>query len=141
MEVLYSTKATADGGKTAKVRSEDGVLNFEIRPPLGITDDKGKYTNPEQIFAAGYAACFGSAISQVALEKKLRIRPIVTAKVDMGKNNSGGYQFAVHLDVIIEGISQQEAEDITEKAHYVCPYSNSTRNNIKVETTVSSKQK
>lgn len=137
MEVLYSTTATADGGKVAKVRSEDGVLNFEIRPPMGITNGNDRYTNPEQIFAAGYAACFGSAISQVALEKKLRINPIVTAKVDMGKNDSGGYQFAVHLNVVIEGLNQQEAEEITEKAHHVCPYSNATKNNINVETTVS----
>jgi Ohr subfamily peroxiredoxin len=92
----------------------------------------GNYTNPEQLFAAGYSACFGSALSHVSLAKKIRIRPEVTAKVSIGTIEGGGFQLAVEMDVHISGISQQEAEELVKEAHQMCPYSNATRNNIEV---------
>lgn len=95
------------------------------------------YANPELLFAAGYSACFGSAISHVAIEKKIRVRPEVTAKVSIGEKDGGGFQLAVEMDVKFpESISLQDAQTLVEEAHQICPYSNATRNNIEVKLNV-----
>ena len=97
----------------------------------------GAYTNPEQLFAAGYAACFDSALRHVAKAKKATVGETqVTAHVGIGANDSGGFGLAVELEVLVPGLSQQDAEAIVAVAHQVCPYSNATRNNISVNLKV-----
>lgn len=132
MEKLYTAVATSVGGRSGSVKSSDGVLDFQVRPPKEMGGPGGNYTNPEQLFAAGYAACFGSALSHVSLERKLRIRPEVTAKVSIGNKEGGGFQLAVEMDVHMTGISKSEAEELVKEAHQICPYSNATRNNVEV---------
>lgn len=132
MEALYTATATNVGGRSGSVKSSDGVLNLEVRPPKEMGGPGGNYTNPEQLFAAGYSACFGSALSHVSLEKKLRIKPVVTAKVSIGNKEGGGFQLAVEMDVKISGVDQKTAEELTKEAHQICPYSNATRNNVEV---------
>lgn len=138
MEALYTAVATSVGGRNGEVKSSDGVLNFEVRPPIEMGGKGGGYTNPEQLFAAGYAACFGSALNHAALERRLRITSSVTAKVSIGKKDGGGYRLAAEMDVVISGVSLQVAEELAKEAHQICPYSNATRNNIqvKIHTTV-----
>jgi Ohr subfamily peroxiredoxin len=136
MEALYTATATNEGGRSGSVKSSDGVLNFEVRPPKEMGGPGGAYTNPEQLFAAGYAACFGSALSHVSLEKKLRVKPVVTAKVSIGNKDGGGFQLAVEMDVKIPGVDKKEAEELVKEAHQICPYSNATRNNIEVKLNV-----
>ncbi|WP_165045660.1 organic hydroperoxide resistance protein [Dysgonomonas sp. ZJ709] len=136
MKVMYTAVATSVGGRDGKVKSSDGVLDFEVKPPKEMGGPDGSYTNPEQLFAVGYSACFGSALNHVALLKKKEVIPTVTAKVSIGKKDDGGYQLAVEMDVNIPGMDQKEAEELVEEAHQVCPYSNATRNNIEVILTV-----
>ena len=129
---MYTAVATSVGGRSGSVKSSDGVLNLEVRPPKEMGGPGGNYTNPEQLFAAGYSACFGSALSHVAIEKKLRIRPVVTARVSIGQKPGGGFMLAVEMDVNLPGMDKKEAEELVNEAHQVCPYSNATRNNIDV---------
>lgn len=140
MEIIYTAVATSVGGRSGNVKSSDGALNLEVRPPVQIGDaDEGKYTNPEQLFAAGYAACFNSALAHVALSRKMRISPTVTAKVSMGRRDDGkGYQLAVEIDVYVPDVEQKLAEELAHEAHELCPYSNATRNNIDVKIKVTS---
>ena len=133
MEVLYTAIATSIGGRNGHVQSADGVLDLEVKPPKEMGGPGGAYTNPEQLFAAGYSACFGSALNHVALLKKKRIDPKVTAKVSIGKKPDGGFMLAVEMDVNIPGMDTKEAEELMNEAHQVCPYSNATRNNIEVK--------
>ncbi len=132
METLYTAVATSIGGRNGHVKSSDGVLDFDVKPPKEMGGPGGAYTNPEQLFAAGYSACFGSALNHVALLKKKRIDPAVTAKVSIGKKNDGGFMLAVEMNVNIPGMDQKEAEQLVQEAHQVCPYSNATRNNVEV---------
>ena len=141
MDALYTAVATSVGGRNGSVKSDDGVLNLEVRPPVEMGGKGGPYTNPEQLFAAGYSACFGSAINHVALQKRLRIESSVTAKVSIGKKETGGFQLAVEMDVNIPGIDQKEAEELVKEAHQVCPYSNATRNNVEVTLKVTTDKK
>lgn len=139
MEALYTAVATSVGGRNGKVKSSDGVLDFEVKPPKEMGGPGGAYTNPEQLFAAGYSACFGSALNHVALLQRKRIDPTVTAKVSIGKKADGGFQLAVEMDVLIPGFDQKDAEELVKEAHQVCPYSNATRNNVEVTLKVSTK--
>jgi len=139
MDALYTAIATSVGGRSGHVKSSDGVLDFEIRPPKEMGGPGGSYTNPEQLFAAGYSACFGSAISHVALQQKLRIKPTVTAKVSIGNKPGGGFMLAVEMDVNIPDMEQKDAEELVKEAHQVCPYSNATRNNVEVTLKVTTK--
>ena len=110
---------------------------MEVRTPKalgGISDD---FANPEMLFAAGYSACFDSALNLVL--KKSRIETgetMVTAKVSIGQIENGGFGLAVELEVNVPGVSLEEAKSLVEKAHQVCPYSNATRNNIEVKMAV-----
>ncbi len=132
MKAIYTAVATSQGGRAGHVRSSDGLLDFDVRPPKEMGGPAGSYTNPEQLFAAGYSACFGSALMHVALQRKLRIDPAVTARVTIGAKPEGGYMLAVELDVEIKGVDHATAEQLTAEAHQVCPYSNATRNNVEV---------
>lgn len=134
MEALYTAKATATGGRTGKVTSSDGVLDVGLAMPksLGGNGAEGS-TNPEQLFAAGYAACFDSALNLVARQEKKKIESKVTAEVSIGKDTDGGFKLGVMLVVGVSGVELDEAKQLVEKAHGVCPYSKATNGNIDVE--------
>lgn len=135
MKTLYQAEVSATGGRNGHVKSTDGVLDFEVKLPKELGGKGGAYTNPEQLFAAGYSACFGSALDLVISKSgvTLETEPTVTAKVGIGANKSGGFELAVTLLVEIPGIDKEEALALVEKAHAICPYSNATRNNIDVQ--------
>ncbi|GJH40012.1 organic hydroperoxide resistance protein [Capnocytophaga sp. HP1101] len=137
MTPMYTAVATANGGRNGKVVSDNGVLSLEVRTPKALGGANDDYTNPEQLFAAGYAACFDSALNLVAKQAKAPIgETTVTAHVSIGKNDNGGFGLAVTLQVNVPGVSQQEAEALVAKAHQVCPYSNATRGNVEVKLEV-----
>ena len=137
MKKLYTTSLTAKGGRDGHVKSDNGIIEMEVRTPKalgGISDD---FANPEMLFAAGYSACFDSALNLVL--KKSRIETgetMVTAKVSIGQIENGGFGLAVELEVNVPSVSLEEAKSLVEKAHQVCPYSNATRNNIEVKMAV-----
>jgi lipoyl-dependent peroxiredoxin len=134
MEALYTAKATATGGRAGKVTSSDGVLDVGLAMPksLGGSGAEGS-TNPEQLFAAGYAACFDSALNLVARQEKKKIESKVAAEVSLGKDTDGGFKLGVVLTVAVKGVELDEAKQLVEKAHGVCPYSKATSGNIDVE--------
>lgn len=132
MEALYTAVATSVGGRSGNVKSSDGVINFDLRPPKEMGGPGGNYTNPEQLFAAGYAACFGGALSHIALAKNIRTKPSITAKVTINKDGDG-FKLSVEMDVVVPGVTQKEAEELAEEAHHFCPYSKATRGNIDVK--------
>lgn len=137
MKTLYTTKVTATGGRNGHVKSENGVLNLEVRMPKGLGGANDDFTNPEMLFAAGYSACFDSALNLVISKSKIKTgETSVAAKVSIGQNEDGGFGLAAELDVNIPGVSIEEAQELTEKAHQICPYSNATRNNIEVKLSV-----
>ena len=130
---LYTAEATATGGRTGKVVSSDGVLELEVRIPKEMGGAGGAFTNPEQLFAAGYAACFDSALSHVIRAAKLKTGTTsVTAHVGIGKNETDGFGLVVTLEANVPGVEQSVAEELVAKAHTVCPYSNATRGNVDV---------
>ncbi|UAL45951.1 organic hydroperoxide resistance protein [Sutcliffiella horikoshii] len=134
MDALYTAKVTASGGRAGKIRSADGTLDLALAMPksLGGTEKEGA-TNPEQLFAAGYSACFDSALNLVARQARQKIESEVIAEVSIGKDTDGGFKLAVVLNVSINGVTQEEAEKLVKQAHEVCPYSRATRGNIEVE--------
>ncbi|MDR1974626.1 MAG: organic hydroperoxide resistance protein [Bacteroidales bacterium] len=138
MEAKYTAEVTSTGGRTGHIKSSDGILDFEVRPPKAMGGQDDSHTNPEQLFAAGYAACFGSAVNHVALLQKLRVNPTITAKVSIGDKPGGGFMLAVEMAVNISGVELSIAEDIVKQAHQICPYSNATRGNVEVTLTVTS---
>ena len=136
---LYSTKVTALGGRHGTVRSEDGLLALDLAIPKEM-GGKGGATNPEQLFAAGYAACFENAVIHITRNKEYKVADDairVVATVSMAQNEAGGFGLSVALDVTTHGVPQQEAEKIVEEAHKVCPYSNAVRGNVPVALAVS----
>ncbi|MEA5127849.1 MAG: organic hydroperoxide resistance protein [Proteiniphilum sp.] len=133
MKALYTAIATAIGGREGRVRSSDGMIDLNVQIPKEM-GGRGGATNPEQLFAAGYAACFDSALNLVLRQSKLRPESTaVTAEVSIGSNDNGGFGLSVKLAVEIKGIDPAQAREATEKAHQVCPYSNATRGNIDVD--------
>jgi Ohr subfamily peroxiredoxin len=138
MSILYSATAAAVGGRSGTVRSNDGLLNFRLALPTEL-GGKGGATNPEQLFAAGYAACLGNAVIRVSrsTDSKLRDQDVeVEATVGLLPNERGGFVLTVALDVAISGVDQAAAEKIVEAAHAVCPYSNAVRGNVDVAIVV-----
>ncbi|WPO83961.1 organic hydroperoxide resistance protein [Chryseobacterium sp. JJR-5R] len=137
MKTLYTTQVTATGGRNGHVKSENGVLDLEVRMPKGLGGANDDFTNPEMLFAAGYAACFDSALNLVISKSKIETgETAVTAQVSIGQLENGGFGLAVELNVNIPEVSVEEAQSLTEKAHEICPYSNATRNNIEVKLSV-----
>ncbi|TDS06769.1 organic hydroperoxide resistance protein [Sphingobacterium paludis] len=133
MKVLYTAEATATGGRNGQVKSDNGVLDLQVRAPKAMGGGSDDYTNPEQLFAGGYAACFDSALNHtIRLEKVNTGETSVTAKVSIGPLEGGAFGLEVELAVNIPDVSIEEARWLTERAHQVCPYSNATRNNIEV---------
>ncbi|PEA56701.1 Ohr subfamily peroxiredoxin [Bacillus pseudomycoides] len=137
METLYTATVTATGGRNGKVISEDGVLNLDVKMPKALGGMGGSATNPEQLFAAGYAACFDSALQLVIRTKRVKVESTeVTAHVSIGKDTDGGFRLAATLDVRVAGVSHEEAKQLVEVAHGVCPYSKATRGNMEVTLNV-----
>ena len=137
MKTLYTTSVTAKGGRNGQVKSENGILNLEVRMPKALGGANDDFTNPEMLFAAGYAACFDSALNLIINKSKIQTgETSVAAKVSIGQNEDGGFGLAAELDVNIPGVSIEEAQELTEKAHQICPYSNATRSNIEVKLSV-----
>lgn len=133
MDRLYTATVTAQGGRNGKVISSDGVIDLDIRMPKGLGGPGGDATNPEQLFAAGYAACFDSALNLVARMKRIKVEATeVTAHVSIGKGDDGGFQLAAQLDVKVSGVEKHTAHELVQAAHQVCPYSKATRGNIDV---------
>lgn len=134
MQVLYTATAAATGGRKGRVRSSDGVLDQPLALPKELGGPGGEATNPEQLFAAGYAACFENALMRVARERKAPIQQSsVTAHVGIGREESGYFSLAVELEISIPGRDRAEVEEIARIAHEdVCPYSRATRGNIEV---------
>ncbi|NML70859.1 organic hydroperoxide resistance protein [Chryseobacterium sp. RP-3-3] len=137
MKTLYTTKVTAQGGRNGHVKSENGVLDVEVRMPKALGGGNDDFANPEMLFAAGYSACFDSALNRViSLAKAKTGETTVTAQVSIGQIENGGFGLAVELDVNIPGVSIEEAQSLTDQAHQICPYSNATRGNIEVKIAV-----
>ncbi|HVF34000.1 MAG TPA: organic hydroperoxide resistance protein [Candidatus Saccharimonadia bacterium] len=134
MQTLYTAQATATGGRDGRVVSSDGVVSHELSMPksLGGSEKPGT-SNPEQLFAAGYAACFAGAVGLVARQQKVAVTTVeVTARVSIGRD-AGGLGLAAELDTRLPGVDRATAEKLVEAAHQVCPYSKATRNNIEVK--------
>lgn len=135
MTTLYTTKATASAGRNGQVTTDDNMLDLALSYPkeMGGT---GEATNPEQLFAAGYSACFSNAIIHVAREMKIKLTQApVSAEVGIGPNEAGGFALTVALSVTLE-LEEEQAQQLVKTAHQVCPYSNAVKGNIDVKLTV-----
>ncbi len=132
MKPLYTTTVTTTGGRNGTIKSDNDVLDLEVRMPKALGGQNDDFTNPEQLFAGGYSACFDSALQLVAQKAKVKIDSTITATVSIGANATGGFELAVDLVADIQGVDRETAQQLLEKAHEVCPYSNATRGNIDV---------
>lgn len=134
MKVLYTAEVTAQGGRGGKARSSDGNLEVNLSSPKEMGGVGGQGTNPEQLFAAGYAACFQSALILVARRQHVDAgASTITARVGIGPIAGGAYGLEVELHIFIPGVDKATGEKLVELAHQVCPYSNATRGNIPVK--------
>ena len=138
MSALYTTEALSTGaGRNGHVSVPDGNLELDLAIPQSM-GGSGQGNNPEQLFAAGYAACFHSALQSVARSKKVAIEgSSVGAKVGISSTEDGGFVLSVDLEVVIPSLEHDAAQELADAAHQVCPYSNATRGNITVNVTVS----
>lgn len=132
-KVLFTSSATAKNGRGGHVKSDDGLIDLNlVNPSDNKTGETG--SNPEQLFAAGYAACYDGALNLVASKQKKKIDSETTAEVSFMKDeDDGGFKIGVTLNIKIEGVNPEEAEELTEAAHQACPYSKATRGNIEVK--------
>ncbi|MEU7141849.1 organic hydroperoxide resistance protein [Nocardia sp. NPDC046473] len=137
MKILYTAEALATGdGRNGHARTTDGKVDVDLATPPEM-GGSGAGTNPEQLFAAGYAACFHSALRLVGKQAKANVDDsAVGAKVGIGPNDAGGFELAVTLEVSLPHLSREDAQALADKAHQVCPYSNATRGNIDVDVVV-----
>ena len=141
VDVKYRTTATATGGRDGRAATKDGSLDVKLATPKELGGAGGAGNNPEQLFAAGYAACFLGAMKFVASQggtAKVPDDATVTATVGIGPRSEGGFGIDVELEVRLPGVPRDEAEALVEKAHQVCPYSNATRNNVPVRLKLAS---
>ena len=140
MSALYTAVATATGdGRNGEARTDDGQLVVDLAVPKEM-GGAGGATNPEQLFALGYSACFGGAMALAAKEKKIALSNVsITAKVSIGKQG-GGFGLAVELIGHLPDVPQQDAQALMEATHQICPYSKATRNNIEVKLTAEGKK-
>ncbi len=138
IDVKYSTTATAVGGRDGRAYSEDEKLDLEVSTPKELGGPGGAGTNPEQLFAAGYSACFLSALKLVAGKRKVDLPSdtSVSATVGIGPNGAGGFGLAVQLKADLPGVERTTAEQLVAAAHEVCPYSNAVRGNVDVDLSV-----
>ena len=139
MNVLYTTQATATGGRTGSASTADGTFAVTLMTPKELGGPGGAGNNPEQLFAAGYSACFLGAIKFVAAQRKVKVAEdsTVTATVGIGPRDDGqGFGLDVALAVSLPGIDRETAQAIVDQAHIVCPYSHATRNSLDVRLSV-----
>jgi len=136
MSALYTANARTSGGRDGHVQTDDGLLNIDLAMPKSL-GGKGNATNPEQLFAAGYAACFESAVRHVARLQKLPLTDAsVASTVGLHQTPEGGFALSVALAVEVKGLAQDVADELVAAAHRVCPYSNAIRGNIDVALSV-----
>jgi lipoyl-dependent peroxiredoxin len=138
VDVKYSTRATATGGRDGSAKSEDGKFSATLSTPKELGGSGGDGTNPEQLFAAGYSACFIGALKVAGGQLKIKVPDDthVTATVGIGPRSEGGFGITADLEVSLPGLDRDDAEKLVETAHQICPYSNATRNNVDVGLTV-----
>lgn len=139
MNAIYSASATTTGGREGHSASSDGKLNVTLSTPKELGGAGGEGTNPEQLFAAGYSACFIGAMKHVAGAQKLALPDdlSITAVVGIGENTAGkGFMISVDMTINLPGLDNAVATKLVEEAHEVCPYSNATRGNVEVNLTV-----
>ena len=138
IDVNYRTTATATGGREGRARTNDGKLDLQLSMPKELGGAGGEGTNPEQLFAAGYSACFLSALKVTARQLKLQLADdaTITATVGIGPRSEGGFGLEVELAVTLPGLDRDDAQQLVEAAHQTCPYSNATRGNIDVRLSV-----
>jgi Ohr subfamily peroxiredoxin len=138
MQVVYTASATSTGdGRTGHVRSSDGVLDLDLAVPKEMGGTGGASTNPEQLFAAGYAACFHSALRGIARRAKADLTDTaITVDVGIGKLDAGGFGLTVTIEAEIPSVTPEQARELLDAAHQICPYSNATRGNVDVTLTV-----
>jgi Ohr subfamily peroxiredoxin len=134
MKILYQAKASATGGRNGHVTSSDGVLDLQLALPKGLGGPGGALTNPEQLFAAGYAACFDSALAFVAGQQKIKLDGTrIDMTVGIGQREAGGFGLAVRIEATIPDLPREQAQALLNAAHAVCPYSNAVHGNVDVE--------
>jgi len=136
-KVLYTAHATSTGGRAGTSKSDDGRLELNLSTPKELGGDSGRGTNPEQLFAAGYSACFIGAMKAVAAGQKIALPAEVSITADVGIGPiPGGFGIQVAMAISVPGMEKAAAEALVAAAHKVCPYSNATRGNIDVALTV-----
>ena len=137
MQVLYTAEATAWGGREGRSASSDGNVDVQLVVPKELGGPGGPGTNPEQLFATGYAGCFHSALKLVARGQKIDVaESAVTVRVGIGPDDRGGFGLAVEIEAELPGVEADQARALLESAHQVCPYSNATRGNVDVTLTL-----
>lgn len=133
MEPLYTAVVSATGGREGHVKSEDGIIDLDVRQPKALGGSGEEAANPELFFASGFAACYDSALNLVLRKNRVKADTTVTANVTIGRDEAdGGLKLAVRLDVSIPDLSKEEIEKFAAEAHQICPYSKATRGNIDV---------
>ena len=134
MKILYEAKATATGGRSGRATTSNGTLDLQLAMPKELGGTGEALPNPEQLFAAGYAACFDSALAFVAARQNVKLAGTrVDANVGIGPREDGGFGLAVRLDVAIPGLPREQAQMLLDAAHAACPYSNAIRGNVDVK--------
>ncbi|TCP91783.1 Ohr subfamily peroxiredoxin [Sphingomonas sp. PP-CE-1A-559] len=138
VDVKYTTEATATGGRDGHARSQDGRFDVALSTPKELGGAGGDGSNPEQLFAAGYSACFIGALRVASQQLKVKLPDdvAVTAKVGIGPRSAGGFGITTDLTVSLPGIDRAEAQRLVDAAHEICPYSNATRGNVDVGLTL-----
>ena len=137
MQVIYKATVTSTSGRDGRAVSSDNYLDVKLSTPRELGGAGGEATNPEQLFAAGYSACFLSAIKYVAGQSKIALTADSSVKAEVGIGQiPGGFGLDVELFINLPGIADEVADDLIAKAHQVCPYSNATRNSLKVRLTL-----
>ncbi|KQN15674.1 organic hydroperoxide resistance protein [Sphingomonas aurantiaca] len=138
IDVKYTTEATATGGRDGHARSQDGRFDVALSTPKELGGAGGDGSNPEQLFAAGYSACFIGALKVAGQQLKMKLPAdvAVTAKVGIGPRSEGGFGITTDLTVSLPGLERDEAQKLVDAAHQICPYSNATRGNVDVGLTL-----
>ena len=138
VDVKYTTEATATGGRDGHARSQDGRFDVALSTPKELGGAGGDGSNPEQLFAAGYSACFIGALKVAGQQLKVKLPDdvAVTAKVGIGPRSAGGFGITTDLTVSLPGMDRAEAQRLIDAAHEICPYSNATRGNVDVGLTL-----
>ncbi len=132
MSTVYQTTVNVTGGRNGKVTSDNGVLDLDVRLPKAMGGKNDENTNPEQLFAAGYAACFDNALIFNALQKKMRIKSKLDVTVGLQSSEETGFNLCVKIAATIEGVDRDVAQQLLEEAHQTCPYSKAIKGNVDV---------